>query len=104
MYDPSVGRWFQEDPLGVDVDPNLYRYVGNSPTNFTDPSGMVKVGGIIGRAQVREWRKKTPYLLQDGSVAREIIRDAEERLDKRLAPYAIQLASEKALTNRCRKR
>jgi hypothetical protein len=30
------------DPLGFDAgDPNLYRYVGNSPTNFTDPSGLV---------------------------------------------------------------
>ncbi len=31
-----------KDPIGFDAgDPNLYRYVGNSPTNATDPSGTV---------------------------------------------------------------
>jgi hypothetical protein len=45
MYDPGVGRWLEEDPIGFDAgDPNLYRYVGNAPTNETDPSGLV--GGI----------------------------------------------------------
>ena len=29
------------DPLGYEAgDANLYRYVGNSPTNATDPSGL----------------------------------------------------------------
>jgi RHS repeat-associated protein len=40
-YDPATGRWISEDPIGFNAgDPNLYRYVGNSPTNFTDPSGL----------------------------------------------------------------
>ncbi len=42
MYDPTIGRWISEDPIGfAGGDPNLYRYVGNSPTNATDPSGLV---------------------------------------------------------------
>jgi hypothetical protein len=41
VYDPSVGRWLEQDPIGFSAgDMNLYRYVGNSPTNATDPSGM----------------------------------------------------------------
>jgi RHS repeat-associated protein len=41
-YDPETGRWLSEDPIGFAGDPsNLYRYVGNSPTNGTDPSGNV---------------------------------------------------------------
>nr|WP_250565259.1 RHS repeat-associated core domain-containing protein [Adonisia turfae] len=33
-YDPAVGRFIPEDPLGCDTgDANLYRYVFNSPTN-----------------------------------------------------------------------
>jgi uncharacterized protein RhaS with RHS repeats len=41
MYDPRVGRWLSEDPLGfAPGDPNLYRYVGNSPTTLRDPSGL----------------------------------------------------------------
>jgi RHS repeat-associated protein len=39
-YDASTGRFISEDPMGFGAgDSNLYRYVGNSPTNFTDPSG-----------------------------------------------------------------
>ena len=41
MYNPLVGRFLEEDPIDFDAgDPNLYRYVGNSPTNGTDPSGL----------------------------------------------------------------
>jgi RHS repeat-associated protein len=40
-YDAGVGRFISEDPLGFAAgDPNIYRYVGNSPTNFVDPSGL----------------------------------------------------------------
>ncbi len=40
MYDPSVGQFIEEDPIGFDGgDTNLYRSCGNSPTNATDPSG-----------------------------------------------------------------
>jgi RHS repeat-associated protein len=48
-YDPNVGRWISEDPVGFAAgDANLYRYVGNSPTNFIDPSGLFTVGISIG--------------------------------------------------------
>ena len=31
-------------PLGFDAgDDNLYRFVGNSPTNYIDPSGLDKI-------------------------------------------------------------
>jgi hypothetical protein len=40
MYDPTVGRWISADPISFKgEDANLYRYVGNSPTNATDPMG-----------------------------------------------------------------
>ncbi|MGD1932722.1 MAG: RHS repeat-associated core domain-containing protein [Leptolyngbyaceae cyanobacterium] len=40
-FNPAVGTFVGEDPLGFDAgDANLYRYVFNSPTNYTDPSGM----------------------------------------------------------------
>ncbi len=39
-YDPGTGRFTSVDVLGFAAgDVNLYRYVGNSPTNATDPSG-----------------------------------------------------------------
>ena len=43
MYDPSIGRWLEEDPLSFEAgDANLYRYVGNGPTNAVDPTGLDK--------------------------------------------------------------
>jgi hypothetical protein len=44
MYDPGVGRWLEQDPIGFSGgDPNLYRYVGNAPTNASDPSGLSRM-------------------------------------------------------------
>jgi RHS repeat-associated protein len=41
-YDPNVGRFISVDPMGFGAgDTNLYRYVGNSSTNATDPSGEI---------------------------------------------------------------
>ncbi|RKY40027.1 MAG: hypothetical protein DRP85_09390, partial [Candidatus Makaraimicrobium thalassicum] len=39
-YDPTTQRFLSQDPIGFNSgDFNFYRYVGNSPGNFTDPSG-----------------------------------------------------------------
>jgi RHS repeat-associated protein len=38
-FDPTVGRWINQDPIGHEAgDTNLYRYVGNAPCNVTDPT------------------------------------------------------------------
>jgi RHS repeat-associated protein len=40
-YDPALGRFISQDPLGFSAgDANFYRYVRNHPTNATDPSGL----------------------------------------------------------------
>ncbi|WP_186376321.1 RHS repeat-associated core domain-containing protein, partial [Hyella patelloides] len=40
-YDPVNGVFIQEDTIGfAGGDTNLSRYVGNSPTNYTDPFGL----------------------------------------------------------------
>ncbi|APZ94505.1 RHS repeat-associated core domain-containing protein [Fuerstiella marisgermanici] len=39
-YDPALGRFISEDPMGFGgADANLSRYVGNAPMNYTDPTG-----------------------------------------------------------------
>jgi RHS repeat-associated protein len=40
-YDPAIGRFLSEDPLGFSGDDeNLYAYVGNDPTDLVDPLGL----------------------------------------------------------------
>jgi len=40
-YDPSVGRFISEDPIGFGGgDVNLYVYVDNNPIMFVDPLGL----------------------------------------------------------------
>jgi len=39
-YDPVAGRFVSEDPIGLEGGINPYAYVGNSPTNMRDPSGL----------------------------------------------------------------
>lgn len=40
-YDASLGRFISRDPMGMSAGINVYAYVDNNPTNFTDPSGML---------------------------------------------------------------
>ncbi len=40
-YDPGLGRFLSEDPIGFEAgDANLTRYVGNDPVGKVDPSGL----------------------------------------------------------------
>ena len=47
-YDPVVGRWMSEDPIGFEGgDPNILRYVANESLNLTDPTGLeLPPGGL----------------------------------------------------------
>ena len=38
-YDPTTGRFLNEDPIGLSSDVNFFRYVRNRPTNYIDPLG-----------------------------------------------------------------
>jgi hypothetical protein len=59
MYDPITGRWTTEDPIGFDAgDSNLDRYVGNSPTNYTDPTGLDPDPASI----ARQWKEVEPLI------------------------------------------
>jgi RHS repeat-associated protein len=59
-YDTKTGRWISQDPLSFAAgDPDLYRYVGNSPTNATDPSGLV-APALAHKGQ--DWKPLITYL------------------------------------------
>jgi RHS repeat-associated protein len=43
-YNTDIGRFLSQDPIGFSgLDYNLYRYVWNSPENWTDPFGLFKI-------------------------------------------------------------
>ena len=46
-YDPVVGRFISEDPIGfAGRDVNLYAYVSGNPVNYIDPDGTIAVLAI----------------------------------------------------------
>ncbi|MCE5293700.1 MAG: hypothetical protein LLF94_03690, partial [Chlamydiales bacterium] len=40
-YDPTLGKWLTQDPLGLKAGPNLYAYCLNNPMSRLDPYGLL---------------------------------------------------------------
>lgn len=47
-YDPSLGRWTTQDPLGIEAGPNLYAYVSNCPLTHFDMYGLYDCSNWFG--------------------------------------------------------
>jgi RHS repeat-associated protein len=46
-YSPGMERFVSQDPAGfAGSGSNLYWYTNNDPLDFTDPSGLVSIGGV----------------------------------------------------------
>lgn len=43
-YDPTLARYIQADPIGLDGGQNLYAYVDGRPTEWIDPDGRIWTG------------------------------------------------------------
>jgi RHS repeat-associated protein len=50
-YDPNLGSWISEDPLGIVAGANRYAYVSNRITVLTDPFGLQQ-----GRSEETTWQ------------------------------------------------
>lgn len=49
-YDPAIGRYINQDPIGLRGGPNFYAYADGIPTRKIDPSGLgtIAIGAGIG--------------------------------------------------------
>jgi RHS repeat-associated protein len=43
FYDPQLGRFISEDPIGITGGINQFAYVSNNPQNGVDPSGLYEI-------------------------------------------------------------
>lgn len=62
FYDPQLGRFISQDPIKFKGgDANLYRYVGNNPLSFTDPTGLT---AIVEYSNIQKLKALEAYYLR----------------------------------------
>ena len=57
-YDPHIGRFVSEDPLGLQGGINPYVFANNDPINGSDPSGMDASGGSCSTVTTQEGKSE----------------------------------------------
>jgi RHS repeat-associated protein len=64
-YDPKIGRFLSEDPIGFEAGVNFYSYVQNGPVNLTDPFGLDSFACSVPLGNLPPWTRHLPFLHHD---------------------------------------
>jgi RHS repeat-associated protein len=71
-YDPTLGRYIEADPIGLDGGGNVFAYVEGNSVNAIDPLGLEKINIFPGSEDIRRRANrsydKLPRPLQDGGT------------------------------------
>jgi uncharacterized protein RhaS with RHS repeats len=62
-YDPKIGAYISQDPIGLKGGSNLYRYVSQNPLNLIDPLGL-DPGTVVAAV----WNSTIPFGSSVGHV------------------------------------
>src|SRR5206468_4261801 len=78
FYQPTVGRFLSEDPVGARADSNFYRYVHNRPHQATDPTGLQNLEKIaIFRTQISNVRYLIKITIEKRNQLQREVRDCQ---------------------------
>lgn len=80
-----------ENPLGFEAgDANLYRYVGNNPTNATDPSGLIPAYVPFikyGEPRPKNWNAKEDWAIV--GTGTDVRRDRRDKVNREMPTNVI---------------
>lgn len=91
-YDPTSGRFTQEDPIGLAGGLNLYGFASGDPVNFSDPFGLCVKDDTVCQGLVNELRAQKGSEFQraaDRYEAADYRVHMVSATDSRLDPYGL---------------